>query len=217
MCALIVLVRHGEIDKPVPRRFLGQTDLPLNDRGVAQARCLGQVLADLCFERVFASPLQRAVQTAALICVSPSPVIETIDALREIDLGEWEGLTVAEVQQRFPGEYERRGEQLPYIRPSGGESFGDLAARCYPAFLELAALGSGPLLVVAHAGVNRVILARLSDRPLQDVLTIPQDYCAINLIRSDSPRLQIEALNLGLDADLPNRITIHAHKKNDHG
>ena len=203
MCALIVLARHGEIDKHVPRRFLGQTDLPLNPRGIAQAMRLGRHFAGISFDRVCASPLQRAVQTAALISGRPAPTVETIEAFREIALGAWEGLTVAEVQQRFPGEYERRGQQLEHVRPSGGESFGDLAARCCPALLALARQASGTLLVVAHAGVNRVLLARLSNRPLQDVLTIPQDYCAINLIRAGSTELEVEAINLGEDAGLP--------------
>ena len=129
MCALIVLARHGEIDKHVPRRFLGQTDLPLNPRGMAQAARLGQHLAGVGFNRVYASPLQRAHQTATLISGRSAPAVETVEAFKEINLGEWEGLTVAEVQQHFPGEYERRGQQLEHVRPRAGESFGDLAAR----------------------------------------------------------------------------------------
>ena len=213
MCALIVLARHGEIDKHVPRRFLGQTDLPLNPRGIAQAARLRQHLAGVGFNRVYASPLQRAHQTATLISGRSAPAVETIEALKEINLGEWEGLTVAEVQRRFPGEYEHRGQQLEHVRPRAGESFGDLAARCYPALLELAAtIGECErVLVVAHAGVNRVLLARLSNRPLQEVLTIPQDYCAINLIGADSQGFQVAAINLGEDADLTLLINSYQH------
>ena len=175
MQTLIYLLRHGEIDKPVPRRFLGRTDLPFNDNGIRQAMILGEHLTSIAFTHVFSSPLQRAVQTAALVSGRKADSITHLEALTEINLGAGKGLTVAEVRSRFPGAYERRGLDLENFRPTGGESFGDLAARCFPALLELAENHCGPLLIVAHAGVNRVVLSRLLHQPLQRLLEIPQD------------------------------------------
>ena len=196
MQTLIYLLRHGEIDKPVPRRFLGQTDLPLNDNGIRQAMILGEHLASMAFTHVFSSPLQRAVQTAALVSGKNAESITPLAALTEINLGAWEGLTMEEVRSRFPGAYEQRGLDLENFRPTGGESFGDLAARCHPALLTLAENHRGPLLIVAHAGVNRVVLSRLLHQPLQQLLKIPQDYCGVNILSHTGGHLQVNAVNL---------------------
>jgi probable phosphoglycerate mutase len=193
MQSLIYLLRHGEIDKPTPWRFLGQTDLPLNASGVRQALALRQQFKNIPFCQIFTSPLQRAVQTAALVSGRPPASLHLIEAFKEIDLGAWEGLTVDEVQTRFPGAYEQRGRDLEHFRPQGGESFSDLAGRCFPALLDLAKQYPGPLLIVAHAGVNRVLLSRLCHLPLQQLLEIPQEYCAINILRQSPQGLQLEA------------------------
>jgi len=192
---LIYLLRHGEIDKPAPRRFLGQSDLPLNDNGIRQAMALGEQLKSVEFSQVFCSPLQRAVQTAALVSGINPDALEQIAALKEINLGAWEGLTVAEVRARFPGAYKQRGLALENFRPKDGESFGDLAARCCPALLALTKV-PGPLLIVAHAGVNRVLLSRLRRQPLQQLLEIPQDYCAVNLLARTCGSVRPMACNL---------------------
>lgn len=193
----IYLVRHGAVDMPVPRRFLGQTDVRLNDVGRHQARTLAQGLAPVRFARVVASPLQRAVETAVLISGRQSGQIEVVAAFKEIHLGEWEGLSVAEIGQRFPGEYEQRGQALADFRPRGGESFTDLADRCWPAFLDLIrGQPRGPLLIVAHAGVNRVLLSRLLGRPLQQVLAIPQEHCGVNIMTKTPQGLRVVGINL---------------------
>jgi probable phosphoglycerate mutase len=194
MQSLIYLVRHGEIDRPTPRRFLGQTDLPLNDSGVRQALALRDALAAVDFSQVFASPLLRAVQTAALVSGRSIESLHQIAAFKEIDLGAWEGLSVAEVEARFPGAYEQRGQDLAHFRPQSGESFTDLANRCWPALADLASRFSGPLLVVAHAGVNRAILAQVGNHPLQRLLEIPQDYCSVTRLRADSRRWDAETI-----------------------
>ncbi len=119
MKSLIYLIRHGEVDRPPARAFLGQTDLPLNDNGIRQALALREQLKEISFKQVITSPLQRAVQTAALISGLPTESLKKIEAFKEINLGEWEGLTVDEVRQRFPGDYEQRGRDLEFFDPRG--------------------------------------------------------------------------------------------------
>ena len=196
MHSLIYLLRHGETDAFSPRRFLGQTDLPLNDNGIRQAMALGAQLRSITFAQVIASPLRRAMHTAALVSGLPVETITPLAEFREINLGSWEGLTVDEVRHRFPGEYERRGLDLEGVRPEGGESFGDLATRCWPALCRLAAHCPGPMLIVAHAGVNRVLLSLLQGCPLQQLLDIPQDHCAVNILRAGRQGLEAVAVNL---------------------
>ena len=193
---LIFLLRHGAIDNPPPRRFLGRSDLPLNADGVRQARDLARWMGVLPFRRVCASPLSRAVETAALVSGRPAAAIERVETLVEIDLGAWEGLSLAEVQVRFPGEYEQRGQDLAAYRTPGGESFSEVADRACPALADLARDRSGPLLVVAHMGVNRAVLSRLLGRPLALLLDIPQAYAAVNVLCAGPQGLEVAAVNL---------------------
>lgn len=192
---MIYLLRHGAIDTASPRRFLGQSDIPLNQRGIDQARRLGATLALVPFARIFASPLGRAMQTAVLAGNCSAGDIEPVEALSEINLGAWEGLSVAEVQQRFPGAYEARGHDLAGYRPTGGESFADLADRALPALLQIARSVPGPILIVAHAGVNRVLLCHLLQRPLAQLLDIPQEYACINIFDRVDDALQVRTIN----------------------
>lgn len=196
MQRLIYLLRHGKVDTTAPRRFLGRTDLPLNVSGMGQALSLAEQLRAIPFARVVASPLKRAVQTAVLASGRPIEAIEIINELAEIDLGAWEGRTVAEIEQHFPGAYEERGRNLAQYQPLNGESFADLANRVCPALFELAGRDTGPLLIVAHAGVNRVLLSRLLHRPLQRLLEIPQDHGAVNILRRTAQGIEVGAINL---------------------
>ncbi|MGD9949894.1 MAG: histidine phosphatase family protein [Desulfobulbus sp.] len=195
MQSLIYLLRHGEIEKFPPRCFLGQTDLSLNAQGIHQAERLRQTLSEIPFRHVFSSPLNRAVQTATLVSGRLAAEIELIDAFREINLGTWEGLTAAEVRQRFPGAYEDRGLNMGTFRPKQGESFADVATRALPALQAIASKHRGPTLIVAHAGVNRVLLSCLQNLPLDTLLQIPQDYCGINILQHDSEGLKVQAIN----------------------
>lgn len=195
MSPLIYLLRHAEIDRSSPRRFLGQSDLPLNDNGIKQALRIGDALAPFSFTRIYASPLKRAMQTAMLVAGCAPDDIEPVDAFSEINLGDWEGLTVAEVQQRFPSGYEERGRDLAGYRPTKGESFTDLADRALPALQAIARSARGPILIVAHAGVNRVVLCHLLHRSLAEVLLIPQEYCGANILSQERDGLRVRTIN----------------------
>lgn len=195
MQSLIYLLRHGAIEPSSPRRFLGRTDLPLSDNGIRQAIQVGRALASIPFCRVFSSPLDRAMQTAAFVSGWSVDKITPVAPLCEINLGTWEGLSVAEVRQRFPGAYEERGRNLGTFRPEQGESFADVASRGLPALQAIARDFSGPILIIAHAGVNRVLLSRLQRLPLDDLLQIPQDYCGVNILVRENNGLRVAVTN----------------------
>lgn len=197
MESLIYMIRHGEVDTPLPRSFLGRTDAPLNENGIRQALFLREMLKDIPFTNIFTSPLQRAIHTAALIGnVSPDS-LKLVQQFQEINLGDWEGLTVEEVQHLFPGAYEQRGQDLEHFRPEGGESFADVAVRSYPALLSLTEFFPGPLLVITHAGVIRVLLSLLQQHPLQELLEIPQRYCGINILNYEDKLFTVKVINGG--------------------
>ncbi len=184
----IYLLRHGHVDSGGQRRYIGRTDLPLSPRGQEQARGLARDLAASGATRIYASDLRRAQDTARIIAAALGLKVILEPALREIDLGAWEGLTMDTVRHRDPESYRRRGEDLAGFRPPGGESFTDLARRVVPAFERIAASTRGAAIIVAHAGVNRVLLCHLLAKPLRQLFDQDQDHAAVTRIDYHGPR-----------------------------
>jgi broad specificity phosphatase PhoE len=152
----IVLVRHGETDWNRERRFQGHADTPLNDAGRAQAADLAGSLTSERLVAVYTSPLRRAYETAALIAIRLGLDVRPLDALREIHVGYWEGLTIDEVRERYP-----EGASADWHSGwPGGETYEELSARVLPALVSLAHEHPNErILAVTHAGPVRAALA----------------------------------------------------------
>jgi broad specificity phosphatase PhoE len=152
----VTLVRHGQTEANSTKRWQGQGDSPLSALGVQQARFLGQRLRRRTFTHFLSSDLSRALDTARATGFSFS-----VDrALREFDVGSWEGLTAEEVEATYPEEMERlrRGEDVAL---GGGESYASFSARIDGVFDALRAkLAPGDhALVVCHGGVIGTVLS----------------------------------------------------------
>ncbi|WP_373501011.1 histidine phosphatase family protein [Desulfococcus sp.] len=191
---MIYLLRHGEIDTGPDRRFIGWTDLPLNETGRRQAREWRDAFKGVPWKGLFCSDLARSRETAGIIAGASAP-FHILEALREISLGSWEGAGMADIRARFPEEWAARGEALDTFRPPGGESFADLEGRVMPAFMKLSEFPVGPLLVVGHAGVNRVILCNLLGIPLTHLFRLEQDYGGLTLIDPSVRPFRVKTLN----------------------
>jgi len=151
----ILLVRHGQSEWNARGQWQGQADPPLTDLGRRQA----QIAAELAgsFDLIASSDLQRARDTAETIAtaIGVGPVQVDSD-LRERHIGEWQGLTRSEIDERYPGYLAERR------RPASYESDGAIRARVVPALARLAAaIDGGTALVVAHGGVIYTIEALL--------------------------------------------------------
>ena len=200
----VFLVRHGSIqDDPAAKRFIGQTDLPLNDHGRRQARHWKSWLAKEALTAIYCSDLARCTETAHIIGPGGFPPVETVPELREIHLGQWEGLSFARVRQRWPEAFRQRGEDLAGFRPPGGESFRDLRHRVVPAFENVVRRTAGNLLIVAHAGVNRLILAHILGMSVDHLFRIAQSPGAMNMIERRSDGWRIHLVNLSPSVDYP--------------
>jgi broad specificity phosphatase PhoE len=156
---ILILARHGETDWNRENRFQGHADPPLNATGRAQSIELAKALAGEPIARVYTSPLRRARETAELVAERLGVEIEPLEALREIDVGSWTGLTRDDVAKRYPEGYSRWLERAPHGF-EGGETYEALAERVLPAVRSLAeAQPSATLLVVTHGGPSRVVQA----------------------------------------------------------
>jgi broad specificity phosphatase PhoE len=188
----VVLVRHGETDWNRERRFQGHADVPLNEAGLDQARELASRLAGERFAAVYTSPLLRASQTAAIVATPLGLEPHADAAFKEVDVGSWTGLTVSEVETRFPEGYARWSEW----RATGwddGETYGDLAARVVRRVKGLAERHRGEsVLAVTHGGPMRALLAAALSLDEHEVLGVvgPLGNCAVARIAVRDGRIE---------------------------
>lgn len=162
MTTTLFLVRHGQTAWNNDGRFQGQTDIPLDAEGCRQARALRQRLAGVDFSAVYTSALQRAIETARLTLEESASLSHPLSSLNERNFGRWEGLTRAEIMERFPEEWERQRQSSSIAAPAGGESIPALQERVATALRHLASQHPDQtLLVVTHGGVVRTVLGHL--------------------------------------------------------
>jgi len=154
----ILLARHGETDWNREGRFQGWADPPLNATGRAQAVDLSVQLMAEELAAVYSSPLRRAYETAEVVAASRGLEPVTVDALREVDVGSWSGLSRAEIEQRFPEQYAR---WLDYGQGwEDGETYEQMVDRVVEALQELAEGRDGErILAVTHGGPIRAASA----------------------------------------------------------
>ena len=117
--------------------------------------------------------------------------------LREINLGVWDGRPMQDIEAEFPAEWKKRGACIDTFRPPKGESFTDLYQRVIPVFEHIAETVPGPVLIVGHAGVNRVILCRVLNMHIRKLFSIGQNYGALNIIEKGKAGLKVAAMNVG--------------------
>jgi broad specificity phosphatase PhoE len=155
---VISLVRHGQTRANVEQRWQGQGDWDLDELGYRQAAALGTFYGQ--WNTVFSSPLQRARNTAGFVA-SSDPVL--MDDLKELHMGEWEGLTTPEIEARWPDVLEEiyvKGVDLK--RGSTGESFAELTSRVTSAIDTIEPASGEPTVVVAHGGAIRAYISSLT-------------------------------------------------------
>ncbi len=175
----IVFIRHGETDWNREFRFQGQRDIPLNDHGRRQAARNGGAVASILADgawRIVGSPLGRALETMRIVleAAGQSDHPFTLDpVLKEVNYGDWEGMTLPEIEQRLPDQLRARdADKWGYVPPNG-ESYANLADRTAVWLKTL----DGPTVVVAHGGVLRALMYLLAGLPAHDAphLAVPQD------------------------------------------
>ena len=118
----------------------------------------------------------------------------TYPELRELCFGDWEGLSVSEVESKYPDQLEERMKNIEGFQVNGGETFRQLQERVVPRFEEIVAEHPNEqIAVVCHGGVNRVILSHLLEIPIKRIFRVKQDYAALNIIQyyGDEPVVEL--------------------------
>jgi alpha-ribazole phosphatase len=151
----LFLIRHGQTDWNIARRFQGQSDVSLNEVGRKQAMALADRLSAQHIDALYSSDLQRALETAKIIrkseCYSDA-------RLREINFGDWEGLTYNEIKEKYPNALAERENDIYKNAPPNGETLEQLCERVRSMLDELYAKHKDQtVLVVAHGGVLQTL------------------------------------------------------------
>ncbi|MBE0576746.1 MAG: alpha-ribazole phosphatase [Desulfuromonadales bacterium] len=179
----IYLIRHGQVEGHEEKRYNGQVNVPLTQLGQTQSDRICNSLGNVSLEAVYSSDLDRCRYCAELIAGSHDLKVSTLESLRELHIGEWEGRTWAELQEAYPDGWQARLQDLANFQVPGGESLQDAADRIRPAIQNILALHPvGDVALVAHGGVNRIILLDAIGAPMQQAFSIEQDFGCLNII-----------------------------------
>ncbi|MDQ6692790.1 MAG: histidine phosphatase family protein, partial [Candidatus Dormibacteraeota bacterium] len=161
----LILIRHGTSTWNDERRIQGQLDPPLSEKGREQARRLGERLNGSPADAFYSSDLLRARETAQAVATGVGRKPQLLPELREVGLGEWEGLRREEIVARYPEEWKSWSVRPDWDLVPGGEGAAAFEARVGTAIDSLARKhGSGTILVVTHGGVIQVALLRIVGR-----------------------------------------------------
>ncbi len=175
----------------------GHTDVELTEIGRLQLERMAERLRLAAPGAIYASDLKRAVTGAQQIGCYHNVPIHFLPELREMYFGDWEGYTLGRIIKDYPEEVEnRKKDPAHYACPGGGESISRLFERVIPAFEEIRAREAGTeTVIVAHGGVNRVILSHALGLDLSRVFNLAQDYGCLNIIDYYPDSVNVQLVN----------------------
>jgi alpha-ribazole phosphatase len=192
----LYLIRHGEVEGAAEGMLLGRTDRPLSERGISQAHHLADELSGAQLTAVYSSDLQRATMTAESIAARHNLQVERHSNWREIDMGDWEGRSLAVLYQESPVMVAQVFDDPASFQYPSGESFSGFITRVQAALERLLQTHqSGDIALVAHGGVCRVIIGSALGIPVGNWLSMAQDYGCLNVIEWFEGRPLLVSLN----------------------
>lgn len=189
MVTRIYLIRHGSTILTAEDRFAGSTNVPLADEGRAQAAALGRRLSGVPLAAIYASPMDRTMETASFLAEPHGLQVTPEDGLREISHGHWEGLTRSEMEAAHPAEAAAWNEDPYTFAPEGGETGLAVTARALPVVMSIYQAHRGQqVAIVSHKATIRLVLSSLlgfDPRRYRD--NLDQSPCALNILDARGP------------------------------
>lgn len=193
----ILLTRHGHVEGITPRRFRGQTEIPLTDKGRLQATATAARIA--AGERprlVYTSPMGRCIATGQAIANASGVPSAVLPELIDLNYGAWQWRTIDDVRAGWPELLEAWFRTPHLVRFPDGDSLQDLVARTADALrFVLARHPTDAIVMVGHETVNRAILLQLLDQPLSAYWRLAQDPCTLNVIEVTNGSVEVVCVN----------------------
>lgn len=197
MATTLYLIRHGETEGSDTKRYKGSIDVPLSERGIAQMRNVSVFIKSSKLSAVYCSPLLRALKSAEIIAEPHglNPLI--MPDLRERSFGVWEGMSFDEIKKQYPDEFKAWADNPLKFSPIGGENTLEVRDRALQSLDKILKKHDGEnISIVAHGGVNRVILCDIMGIPFDNLFRIEQDFAAVNIIEFWDTYPVVKGLNL---------------------
>lgn len=197
----LIFVRHGQSQANLEHVFAGHTDVPLTNVGLLQAENTARFLHDYPIERVYASDLLRAIQTAEPTARDHGLEVIPDREMREIYAGKWEGITFERLLEAYGKDYDAWIHDCGRAHPDGGESVVELSRRIYAEFDKIAEENRGRCVAIfSHATPIRLLCARWQGVPveeLREVLWVPN--ASVSIVEIDESNA-VHVRLLGYDA-----------------
>ncbi len=193
-----ILVRHGETNFNINKKFGGFTDVPLNEKGKAQALHAADKLKSMHIHKAFCSDLSRAKATAEAIMVHHDLPLHSDEAIREMNFGDWEGLTYDEICTNYPVESSAWIKDYTNVPSLKGESLKNFYERIGEAFdsIKDRVEEHDTVLIVAHSGVIKSILTRELIGSVDSFWKFKVDNGGIAILEYDHDFPILTALNM---------------------
>ena len=192
----VILVRHGQTLWNLEMKYQGHCDVELTEKGVEQAMLVAQRLADENVSAVYASDLCRALKTAECIAEKHNLPVTSIPGLREINFGEWEGLTFEGINSQWTDTMAAVFTHPDEAQIPGGETFRAVKERATLALEKLvAAHPNQTIVVVSHGGTIRTLLCSVLNIHLNYLWNIKQDNTAVNMLEYYEEQVQVSLVN----------------------
>src|SRR4030042_534136 len=192
----LFLVRHGEVVRSGEGKFLGFTDLGLSRRGKTQIGVLAGYLRGVSLDQAYASDLIRTMDTAKIICQIRRIRLIPCPDFREMNMGDWDGKSWEEIKKKNPEVNPRFFYNLKTFHFPGGENWPRFRSRVLKGMKALLENGRGKnILLAAHAGVNRVILAPALGLRYKNIFLMDQSYACLNIIEYHGTASKVLLMN----------------------
>ena len=204
----LLFIRHGYSEGNKDHRFSGQRDFPLDEAGRRQAAELAEHLRQAYpIDAIYASDLCRAIDTVRPLAEELFLPVHPIKALREVDVGLWEGVLREDVERQYPASYALYLAKPGLLHFDGGESFDEMRARALAAVQEIVAENEGKTVVIAtHGGVIRALRTLWENIPLEQMERIPHvPNASVTVVRYEGSTATLIAA--GLCDHLTEKIT----------
>ncbi len=202
MVTRLYLIRHGETQGADTKRYKGHIDVPLSANGIKQVERLAEYIsaeATSKLSAVYCSDLSRAIKSAEIIAEPHSIKPVVFKDFRERNFGIWEGMSFDEIKEKYPEEFNAWTNNPLKFSPMQGESSIDVKERALKVFSEIIEKHKGQCIsIVAHGGINRIILCHLLGIPLENIFRIEQDFAAVNIIEFYDEYPTVKLINFTL-------------------
>ena len=200
----LFLLRHGEVEERYHRVFGGRIDMDLSPRGHEQARALAGFLRRRPIDAIYTSPMRRAQQTLAPLASHCPRAAITHPEFREVDFGDWTGLTWEQVHSRYQISAMDWLEQIERGAIANAETGAAFRSRVEPPLRQIVQEHGGQsVAIVCHGGVIRMMLSILLDLALPKMAAFEIDYASVSQVEHHERKTEANLINFAPWRDLP--------------